>query len=119
MQKKFLLSSLLLCIPFLLLGQDEEKEPLPIGNFSLPTVTQLAPLLSFGQLLIGEKSLLPQLGGSYERGHDSYSNIIAPNVIYGIRDDLSLAFFVPFTPRSRSDGSHSSGIEDIFLQGEF
>jgi len=102
-------------------GQMGKKkiEPLPIGNFSVPTITQLAPLISFGQLLIGEKALLPQWGGCYTKGQHDYSNIMTPNIIYGIRDDLDIALFAPFTPRSRSDSSNSSGIMDMLLQGEY
>jgi hypothetical protein len=108
----------MLCLGGFLFGSENVK-PLPIGNFSVPTVTQIAPLISFGQLLIGKEALLPQLSGSYTRGHDGYSNIIAPNMIYGIRNDLSVFFLVPFTPKSRAGTSHSSGIEDIFLQMEY
>ena len=119
MQKRVLFKALL-CMPAILLGHEIEKtEALPIGNFSVPFMTQIGPLISFGQLLIGEKALLPQLTGAYTRGHHSYSNLIAPSVTYGILDDLSVSFFVPFTPRSRSGSSHSSGIEDIFLQFEY
>ncbi len=108
----------ILCTSSFLLG-NERSEPLPIGNFSVPTVTQIAPLVSFGQLLIGEEALLPQFSGSYTRTHHGYLNTIAPNVIYGIRDDLSAFFVVPFNPRSRTYSSHSSGIEDILLQMEY
>ncbi|HUD01870.1 MAG TPA: hypothetical protein VMR37_06050, partial [Rhabdochlamydiaceae bacterium] len=101
-------------------GREEEKiKPLPIGNFSVPLITQIAPLIGFGQLLIGEKALLPQVTGTYARGHNSYADVIAPNVIYGIREDLSVSFFVPFTPKSQLGSHHSSGIKDIFLQFEY
>jgi hypothetical protein len=99
--------------------QKKEEGPCPLGNFSVPLITQIAPLVSFGQLLIGKKAFLPQLTGAYVRGHNSYADVIMPNMIYGIREDLSVSFFVPFTPRSRSSSSHSSGIEDIFLQCEY
>ena len=119
MQKRIFFKALL-CLPGIFFGSAKEKiEPLSIGNFSVPIMTQIAPLISFGQLLIGEKALLPQLSGTFIRGHDSYTDVIAPNVIYGIRDDLSVFFVVPFTPRSRSGTSHSSGIEDTFLQLEY
>jgi hypothetical protein len=111
----------MLCVCGFLLGEENGRiEPLPIGNFSVPTMTQIAPLISFGQLLIGKQALLPQLFGSYTRNRrDSYSSTIAPNVIYGIRDDLSVFFFVPFNPKSRAGAAHSSGIEDIVLQMEY
>ncbi len=110
----------LLCIKGLLSGEEQAPiKPLPIGNFSVPFVSQIAPLISFGQLLIGNQALLPQLSGSFARGHDNYSNTIAPNIIYGIQNNLSLLFFAPFNPKSREGRSHSSGIEDIFLQMEY
>ena len=40
-------------------------------------------------------------------------------MIYGILDELSVALFVPFTPKSRSGSSYSSGIEDMILQFEY
>lgn len=102
-----------------ILAAGEKIEPLPIGNFSLPVVTQIAPLLSFGQLLIGKKAFLCQLNGIYARGDDRSTDLIIPNMIYGIRDDLSLAFFAPYTPKTRIGSTHSSGIDDVFLQGEY
>lgn len=63
--------------------------------------------------------MLSQLSGSYTRGHNSYANIINPNIIYGIRNDLDVALFVPFTPTSRMDSSHSSGIMDMLFQAEY
>lgn len=117
---KRLFFNALMCLPGLLLGNEQEKiNPLPVGNFSVPLVTQIAPLISFGQLLIGEKALLPQLTGTYTQGHNRSANLINPNVIYGIRDDLSVFLVVPFSIRNRLGSSHSSGIEDIFLQLEY
>ena len=109
-----------LCLPFFLFGHEEEQPGLlPIGNFSVPFLTQIAPLVGFGQTLIGEKALLPQITGNYTKSHHGYTNVVAPNIIYGIRDDLAVSFAVPFNPKSRSDSSHSSGIRDIFLQSEY
>src|SRR5271170_125857 len=118
----FLLLVLLLgAFSFLFADEDENEpeEPLPIGNFSVPLATQIAPLVSFGQLLIGKNALLPQLTGAYIHTHHGSSDIIAPSVIYGLRDDLSLFFAVPFNTRSRSGPFHSSGIGDVLLQLEY
>ena len=67
---------------------NEGDTPLPLGNFSVPLVTQISPLVSFGQLLIGEKAFLSQLSGNYTQGQNSSTNTINPNVIYGIRDPI-------------------------------
>ncbi len=96
-----------------------ENQPLPIGNFSVPLITQIAPLVGFGQLLIGEKGILSQFSGFYAKGHNSYENTLIPNITYGLRDDLDVSVFVPFTPRSKSVSGHSSGIMDILLQAEY
>lgn len=98
---------------------EEKNKNLLLGNFSVPLMTQIAPLVSFGQLLVGEKALLSQLTGTHTQGHNSYNDVIAPNVIYGIRDDFSALFFLPFTPKSRLGPSHSSGINDILVQCEY
>lgn len=119
MQKGFFFK-LLLCAPGILLAKEEEKpRPLPIGNFSVPVVSQIAPLTGFGQLLIGKNAILPQVSGAYIQGHKSNANIIDPNIIYGIRDDLSVFVSAPFTPKSRLGSSHSSGINDLLLQFEY
>jgi len=117
---KRLLAKLLLSVPGVLFGKEQgNNQPLPIGNFSVPFISQIAPLAGFGQLLIGQNALLPQLKGAYAQGHDSNSNVVAPNVIYGIRDDLSVFFSIPLNPKSRTGSSHSSGINDILLQFEY
>jgi hypothetical protein len=115
-----LFCTLLLCLPGFLLGHEgEEVDPPPVGNFSVPPVTQVGPLVSFGQLLIGEKALLFQLTGSYVRGHHVYDNGLVPSVVYGILDTFSVFVAAPFSPRSRSGSSHSAGMEDMLLQLEY
>lgn len=101
MLQQKLLKRLQACLATLLctthLFSEEPSQPLPIGNFSVPTVTQIAPLLGFGQHLIGKHALLPQFSGAYIRGHKSSENDFIPNIVYGIRDDLSVTLGVPFT----------------------
>jgi Putative MetA-pathway of phenol degradation len=120
MMKFQVLLTTLLCLSGILFGIEEEKPSVPpIGNFSVPTAMQLAPLVSFGQLLIGQNVLLTELTGGYLHGQDSYTSLIAPNAIYGIRNDLALYVNIPFYPKNRSGSSHSSGLGDILLQGEY
>ena len=110
----------LMCMTYALWGHEEETvQPPSLGNFSVPAASQIAPLIGFGQLIIGAKALLPQLSGSYARAHDDYTHLITPSVIYGIRDDLSLFLAAPFTPRSREKNAHAAGLEDMLLQGEY
>lgn len=112
--------AVLLSIGRVLWGREaDEVEPLPIGNFSVPPVTQLGPLISFGQTLIGKQAFSPELSGSYVQGHDSYSSDLTPTITYGILDELAVYLEVPFDVRSRSGSAHSSGIEDVLLQLEY
>jgi hypothetical protein len=97
----------------------EIEGPLPFGNFAVPAVTEIAPLISFGQLLIGENALLAQVSGFRSQSHHGHFNAIAPNVIYGIRDDMSLFFTLPITFRNKEGHSHSSGLADALLQYEY
>lgn len=117
--QKVLLKFLLL-IPFFLFSDGKEKiEPFPVGNFSVPTATQIGPLVSLGQTLVGKNYLLPEFTGFYTKSHHGYTDELEPNIIYGILDELAVSLFVPFTPKSRERSSSSSGIEDILLQLEY
>lgn len=119
---KVVLFSVLLSLSILCWGKEEEEKkegPTPVGNFSVPVVTQISPLISFGQLLVGENAFLAEVFGFYDQTDHGYSNVIEPNGIYGIRDDMSLFFIVPFSLKGKEGSSHSSGIEDILLQYEY
>lgn len=100
-------------------GQEKGPELPIIGNFSLPTSQEPAPLVSFGQNIVNKGDIIIELSGDHIRGHNSYFNDVIPNIIYGIRDDLVLYVAVPFSPGSKLGASHSSGIEDIPLQLEY
>lgn len=114
---------LFLYIPRLLLGKegDEhgESKPLPIGNFSVGNSTQIAPLVSFGQLIIDKNVLFPVLYGIYAEGQSSHANRIRPGVVYGIQDNFSAYFVVPYDTSNRYGSSRSSGFEDVVLQMEY
>lgn len=97
----------------------ENRDPLPVGNFSVPTPTQISPLVSFGQLLIGKDALEPELGGSYTKAHSNFNNNLTPNIIYGILDELSATLFFPITLKAQSERSNSSGFGDLTLQLEY
>jgi hypothetical protein len=120
MHKKFLLLLLLsMCVICSAREEVEGQETIPIGNFSVPAVTEIAPLISFGQLLIGENAILAQVSGFYSQKDHGHLNGIAPNVTYGIRDDMALYFSLPITFRNKEGPAHSSGIGDALLQYEY
>jgi hypothetical protein len=118
---KIVLFSVLLSLSIFCWGKEEEEkeEPPPVGNFSVPVITQISPLISFGQLLVGENAFLSEISGFNDQTHHGYSNVIEPNAIYGIRNDMSLFVMVPLSLKSKEGSSHSSGIGDVLLQYEY
>ena len=111
-----------LFIPVLIYAEKSEQSvttPLEVGNFSLPTSQQPGPLVCFGENIIDKGQIQLFLFGDAFIGKNSYLTDAIPSILYGIRDDLSLFFNVPFSPRNKDKGYHSSGIEDIFVQLEY
>jgi hypothetical protein len=117
MSKKKILIAFLSISSFCL--GDENITPLPVGNFSVAPLTQISPLISFGQLLIGQNALLPELGGDYGKAHNNYKNMLTPDIVYGILDELSATLFLPYTLGSQADQFDSTGFGDLVLQLEY
>ena len=100
-------------------GAKKEEEPLPIGNFALPTSQQPAPLVSFGQLIIGKDVLQLYFMPFFFLGNDFYTTAVLTSMLYGITDDLVATIGVPVSPGNKNRNHHSSGLEDIFLGLEY
>ena len=66
-------------------------------NFSLPVSQQPAPLVSFGELLIGKGVVQLYLFADAFIGKNNYLTDVFPFVLWGIRDDLAFSFFAPFS----------------------
>ncbi len=97
----------------------EESSHAAFGNFSIATSQQISPLVSFGQNIIDKGQLQIFLFGDAFIGVNSYLTDVIPYVVYGVRDDLSIACVIPFSPGNKYEDSHSSGIEDIYPQIEY
>lgn len=114
---------LLLLFPALLFaeeeGEEEEEKPLPIGNLALPLSQQPAPLVSFGQTMVDKGVVQLFLFGDGFFGNHNYTTDLFPAAIYGLTDNLTLYVTLPFSPRNRYGKSHSSGLGDLYLEGEF
>lgn len=93
--------------------------PPPIGNFALPTSQQPGPLVGFGENIIDKNQVQLFVFADAFIGKNSYATDAIPSLLWGIRDDLSFFFNVPFALRDKDRGNHSSGIEDIFAQLEY
>ncbi len=110
---------LLISSPIYAERSQEIPKPLPLGNFSLPPSQQPGPLVSFGENILDKGLAQLYLFADAFIGNNNYSADIIPSILYGITDQLSFFFNVPFAPRDKDGKHHSSGIEDIFAQFEY
>lgn len=101
---------------------DEETtivEPPKIGNFALPTSQQPAALFGFGENIIDKGQIQIYFFADAFVGKKKFISDAIPSVLFGITDDLSIYFNFPFAPYLKDGNSHSSGLEDFFVQLEY
>lgn len=101
------------------MNQKNEEKPPRIGNFSLPTSQQPAALFGFGGNIIEKGEIQLYLFADDFVGKKRIITDIIPSVLFGITDEWSIFFNVPFTPLLKEDGKKSSGFEDFFIQLEY
>lgn len=96
-----------------------EEKPPNIGNYALPTSQQFAPLISFGQRLVGKDVTQLSLFADDRVGH--HQNYIDSELFidYGISDNLAVGLDVPYASSFKYENTYSTGIQDIILQGEY
>ncbi len=101
------------------IAEEKKEEILKIGNLALPLSQLPAPLLSFGQNIVGEGDFLGFTYPAYIKGHHKKFSEILTGFVYGIRGDLSLFAYIPVATRFKLDNQCSSGIEDMVVQLEY
>ncbi|MBX9922698.1 MAG: hypothetical protein K2Y01_01175 [Rhabdochlamydiaceae bacterium] len=89
------------------------------SNISLSASQQPNPLVGFGENIIDKGQVQLLLFTDAYIGQDTYYTDLIPGILYGIRDDLSLFFNIPFAPTNALESHRSSGLEDISLQPEY
>jgi|GEM_PF-424416 len=92
---------------------------IPVGNFALPTSQQIAPLVAFGQLVVGEDVLQYYLTGNFFGGNKTFVSILTPGIVYGITEEVDVYLQLPFSPGNFQDKQCSAGVRDILLQAEY
>ncbi len=93
--------------------------PLTIGNFSLPTSQQIAPLIGFGQLVAGTDVLQYYLVGNLFWGNRLLTSTLLPSILYGVTDQVDIYLQLPFILENHIDDQTSAGLGDIVLQFEY
>lgn len=115
--------SLLIIAVFLfsrLYARTEDNTPqLKEGNLALSASQQPGPLFSYGQNIVerGDVQLINYVDWYHGKNTDLVHYI--PGILYGINDDLSLYFNIPVVPLLRIGDTRSSGMQDVYVQGEY
>ncbi len=99
--------------------EKKEESPPKIGNFLLPGSQQPGPLVSNGQNILDKNQVQLYLFADTFKGPGKQSTDIVPSLLYGITDDFSVLFTVPFAARLREEQARSAGIEDMSVQFEY
>lgn len=94
-------------------------EPIKVGNFALPTSQQPGPLLGFGQNIVDKHDAQVFLFPDFLIGPCKRFSELAPSILYGIRDDLSLFIELPIAASFCLASQCSSGPEDLIVQLEY
>lgn len=114
---KYLLAVILLSCTALIFSSKavQVKE----GNLSLPTSQQPGPLFLYGQNIVDKGDIQAELYMDVHKGKNRTFIDILPGILYGVTDKFSLFFNFPFTPKYKNNCQKTSGMEDIFVQGEY
>lgn len=96
-----------------------EEEPPKMGNFALPSSQQPYGIDALGCNILDKGELQTWLYADDYSGKRRRLIELMPYAAYGLREDLSLSLFLPFTPLNKSEDQKSNGPEDFFLQLEY
>ncbi len=99
--------------------EKEEIETVKIGNLALPTSQMPGPLVSFGQNTVDKGDLQAFVFPDILKGKNREFVEVAPSILYGIRDDLSIFIEFSVAAKFKEDGQQSHGIEDTLIQFEY
>lgn len=89
------------------------------GNLAMEASQQIGPLFAFGQNIVQKNDLQVFAYTDYLNGKRTEYTEIIPNMLYGINDVTSIYINMPIAISFKSNGQHSSGMEDIFAQAEY
>ena len=110
-----------LCISVIITNHAREHEIVHLeeGNLALLTSQQPGPLFCFGQNILDQGDVQAfVLSNSLKGKHKRFTHVV-PNLLCGVTDTASLFAVIPVATQLRLDKHCSSGIEDIFIQGEY
>lgn len=100
-------------------NKKNKKQQEGLGNFSVDFSQQPGPLIGFGQNVVEQGVTLAYAYLDYLKGDQKKFSGIAPSVVYGITDNLSLFVEVPVAFNYKVDCPSSRGIQDSLVQLEY
>lgn len=99
--------------------EPQKIEPIKIGNLALAASQLPGPLFAFGELLIEKGDVIGFAEYDGLRGRCKSSDEILAFGAYGIRDNCSLAIYLPYALRIKENCVRNSGMEDILVALEY
>lgn len=114
----FFLSFSLLC-PLICFSEDKAQEPPKKGNFAVSSSQQPGAFISIGDNVIDKNQIQLFVFTDGYKGFGKEFVDIIPAVLYGVAENFSLFINVPLAQSYRQDLTHSSGLEDIFIQPNY
>ena len=124
-QKQFLLNKILFLglaiISVVVIAReiDDQVQQVKIGNLAVSGTTQPGTASGFGQNIIDKYSTLAIFYPYITLGKNQSFTQIIPEIIYGIRDDLSILLAFSTAVKFKYDGYRSSGSLDAVVQMEY
>jgi hypothetical protein len=97
---------------------DDEVHQVKVGNFAVRGTMQPGPLLGFGQNIVDQYDTLGVFYSVFNLGKDLNFTHIVPEVLYGLRDDLSIILAFPIA-KNKYQNHSSSGMSDVVVQLEY
>jgi hypothetical protein len=98
---------------------EESSEPPKVGNFALPTSQQPAALFGFGGNIIDKGEIQLYFFADEFIGNKKMTIDLIPGILFGITNEWSVFFNLPFTPIIKNGHNKSNGLEDFFIQFEY
>ena len=117
--KLLILALILPCLLFAETADAQKEIPLPIGNLALPPSRQPGPLIGFGDNIVDPDEVVVSVMADAYIGKKNYTSDAVPSLIYGVNNDMSLYFALPYAPRNKDHAQHSKGFEDTIAQLEY
>lgn len=99
--------------------QKGAKEPPHIGNFALPFSQQMGPLFSFGQNTLLKNQIQFFFIPTDFAGKSQHYVTLAPAVVYGVTNELSVLTSLPIAASYQYNNQHSAGLADAIAQLEY